>query len=274
MSIIPSSPAFMTVAKSNFSFFPETASNDLLLGVHTNSQRILFGVADSPSIMQISNSNINFNGTMQAQMMAVGGQVIGTGTNVLFSPIAPGFQIIDDNEGTGIGIGLERIQVNAGFFQWSDTTAMNVSANQTFNSSSVFTLFPYSDISGSEQEFSKNAVSFTGKYISQDFALANDSQSITLTGPAGMFCFGFDSLITDQSNVVENIVFRCYYNKDTFNNAFQNYYSLNGSQFVTAKLSPYTTVAIQYVPADNIGLSFTLDPSVTFRITRLSVIET
>jgi hypothetical protein len=275
MTAISSAPAFMTVAKSNLTYFPEASNNDLVIGIHQNTQRILFGVSDSPSILQISNSNIQIAGTMKAQMIAVGGQIIGTGTDVVFSPIAPGFKIIDEGEGTGVGIGQERIQLQSGFLQWANTTTMLINPDQTISNSLQYLYFAYDQVSGDEKDFTKNALAFTGKYISQDFVLINDSLSIVLTGPSGMFCLGFDFISTNLKQFDETITFRCYYNKKTSDSIFQNYYSIKGSQFINIMLPSYSTLQVIFNPADNPGNSLSiLDSSINLRITRLSIIET
>lgn len=251
MSIVAGSPAFMTVAKSNQALFSDTASNDLLLGVHNLGQRILLGVSNNPSVVEISSSNVNVTSSMQVQMMTVGGQMIGTGTNVVFSPIASGFTA--DNT-SGVGIGSESVQ----------TTTVTPDPNHWFIATTNV-LFSYLNISGNEQSFASGAVAFTGKYASVDYVLVNDNVSLVLTGSGGVFCFGFDS-VTDES-----AVFRCYYNKSTATNAPQDYYLLRGSAFATAMLPTFTTLFLQYNTSDNGGKTFTSCPVSTFRITRLSV---
>lgn len=272
------SPAFFVAARSNQSYFGDASTNDLVIGVNSASQRILMGISDGgTSALQISESNVTINGMFQSNMLIVGGEIIGTGSTVVFSPISPGFHIIDDDEGTGIGIGTERIQLTAGFLQWADVTPITAAAGQTFpngGSSVTYMAFPYANVAATEQSFSKNAISFTGKYISQDFALVNDGVSIVLTGPSGMFCIGFDFISSNITKFDESIVFRVYYNKSTTTTYLQNYYSLSGSQFINVMLPSYTTLMIQFLTQDNQDAStFVLDPNCVFRMTRMSVIE-
>ena len=267
-----SSPAFLTVAKSNQAYFPEAMSNDLIIGTFSNSQRILFGVADNPSLMQISNSNISIGGQFKADMVAVGGQIVGTGTSVVFSPIAPGWKILDDNEGTGIGIGLERVQVSSGFLQWANSTTCSILGGQLLSNISNL-LFDYDSVVRDEKQFSKSAINFTGKYISQDFALQNNKHTMFLTGPGGLFTIGFDIFDCDVASNSENFTFRCYYNKSTDSMGFQNYYSIKGSQFITVMLPSYGSIKFVYNPADNQGVVITPYPSNIIRLSRISVIE-
>lgn len=270
------STAFITVAKSNASYFPESSSNDLLIGTFNDTQRILLGPANYPSLMQISNSNVTIGGMFEADMVAVGGQIIGTGSEVIFSPINPNWQIIDQTEGTGIGIGQQRVHLNNAFLQWGNTTIMELNDNQQFSSSSSphDLTFTYNNLTNvDETTHSKSYVNVTGKIISSDFVISNDSKLFLLAGPTGLFTFGFDNISSDLGESDESLVFRCYYNKKTITTTPQNYYLLKGSQFVTALLPSYSTLIIKFYTEDNPGKSFTLTPGLIFRITRLSVIE-
>lgn len=266
--------AFLTIAKSNASYFPEAQRNDIVIGGQNDTQKILFGIAQNPSIMQISNSNIAIGGSFTAEMIAVGGQMIGTGTNVVFSPISTGWSIMDKEDPVvGIGFGPQRVQITNSLLQWQNTTTMAVIENQIFNSNSVKNiLFQYDGLDIQEATFTKNNVSIYGKQVSQDIALASSTDTFILTGPSGMFTLGFDKVCTDI-DFDESITFRCYYNKKTDNDILSYYYTVKGSQFINVMLPSFTQLVIKFYPSDNVGKSFNLNVSSIFRLTRLSLIE-
>jgi hypothetical protein len=271
---------FFTVSKSNALYFPESMSNDLIIATKETTQNILFGLVDSPSIMTISNSNVSIGGSFDAQMIAVGGQIIGTGTNVIFSPVSTGWTITDQADpAMGIGLGPQRVQLANSFLQWQNTTFMPVTENQPFNSNSIDNIgFQYNTLSSSipQETFLRGNISIIGKQISQDFVLSEDSYKYMLTGPAGIFTLGFDFIQTSLNNndYDEDLILRCYYNKKTQNiNATQGYYPLKGSQFITVMLPSSTQFNIQFNHNDNPNKSFILDSSCILRITRLTVIE-
>jgi hypothetical protein len=266
--------AFVTIAKSNSTLFPESLSNDLLIGTLSNSQRILFGTAENPSLMTIASSNVKIGGSFAAEMIAIGGQIIGTGTELVFSPISTGWAITDNaDKSIGIGLGPQRIQFTNSFLQWSHTTTMPVTENQPFNTTITNVGFQYQNLDLDETTFSKASVSILGKQISQDFALDNNSTKFVLTGPSGVFTIGFDQVTTLVKDYDETIKFRLYYNKRTDLNNFENYFVLNGSQFVTVMLPNYCQLIVKYDPSDNPSKSFTLNTSTVLRMTRLTVIE-
>ena len=269
-----SAPMFITMAKSNQSFFPESSSNDVVIGVRDNQQTILFGVADSPSVVRISNSNMLVSGRMQTDNMAVGGQIVGTGSKVLFSAIDPGWQVSND-EDSGIGIGVQRVQVNAGFFNWGNVCQVNIA-------SGVFSLvggndlpLGYSGLTSTEQSYSKNNVSFDGKPLTGDIVISNDNKTINVVGPGGAFSFGFHIINTSAGGSFdENVVFRCYYRKSSTMSTFANYYLLKGTQWVTTSLPSYGGLRLVYHPADNGGATLQLTSGTIFMINRISVAET
>jgi hypothetical protein len=274
MSLLNS--AFLTVAKSNAAYFPESQSNDLVIGAVDDTQKILVGIADNPSIMKISNSNISIGGSFTAEMIAVGGQIIGTGTTVVFSPISTGWAFSDDTDPSmGIGIGNQRVQFQNSFPQWSNTTTMYVSENQSYNSNTIGTTlgFQYNNMDIQEYTYTRDSVSIFGKQISQDFVLSSSSDKFLMTGPAGLFSIGFDFVSTNTIAYDESLVFRCYFNKKTDNIIFQNYYSIKGSQFINVMLPSYTQLVLRFFPEDNVGKSFILDTSTKLRITRSTIIE-
>jgi hypothetical protein len=274
---------FFTVSKSNALYFPESMSNDLIIATRENTQNILFGLVDSPSVMKITNSNVSVGGSFDAKMIAVGGQIIGTGTNVVFSPISTGWSITDQADpAMGIGLGPQRVQLANSFLQWQNTTFMPVTENQSFSSNSIANIgFQYNTLSSyiPEQTFLRGNISIIGKQLSQDFILSKDSDKYMLTGPAGIFTLGFDLIETNLNltnhDYNENIILRCYYNKKTENNnATQGYYPLKGSQFITVMLPSSTQFYIQFNHNDNPNTTtFELKTSCILRITRLTVIE-
>jgi hypothetical protein len=282
------SSAFFTVSKSNSSYFPDSGSNDLIIGIQDNTQNILFGIESNTSILKISNSNVTIGGSLITEMIAVSGQIIGTGTNVVFSPISTGFGLTNPTDlSMGIGLGPQRVQIQNSFIQWPNSTTMPVLESQSYNSNTANILFQYDNILDAsnnsnnpvpEQTFSQTTISITGKQISQDFVLSNGKNKFYLTAPSGMFSLGFDSINTLNKEYDETIVFRCYYNKKTQqDNIPQGYYYIKGSQFINAMFPKYSRIYLIYDPIDNPSKSFTLDgsqySSTKFRITRLSVIE-
>lgn len=269
-----SAPMFLSVAKSNQSFFPEAASNDIAFGVRDNQQTILFGVANSPSVLRISNSNMLVKGQMETNNMAVGGQIVGTGSKVLFSAIDPGWQVLND-EDSGIGIGNQRVQVNAGFFNWGNICQVNL-PSATYSVVGINdVLLGYSSITNTEQSYNKNAVSFDGKPVSGDIIVGNDDKTLNMIGPGGAFSFGFHIINTSAGGSFdENVVFRCYYRKSNTVNTFPKYYLLKGTQWITTSLPTYGGLRLVYHPSDNAGATLELTSGTSFMINRLSVAET
>jgi hypothetical protein len=266
-------PGFFTIAKSNQSYFPETQSNDVIIGIKDNQQKILFGVADAPSMMQITNSNITIGGQFKADGVAVGGQIIGTGTNVIFSSIDHGWQVTN-NEDIGLGIGNNRVQINNSFLQWGNMAKLVAQCNWVYDgttNSNIF--FNYTTLTATEEQYQKNSINVNGKAVSFDFTLQDDEQTINLTGPGGVFTFGFDALNSTVSNYVENINVRCYYRKTNMTPSFANYYMLKGSQWITTSLPHYGGLKLIYKAEDNNGNTFTMGSNVSFSITRVSVNE-
>jgi hypothetical protein len=269
-----SAPMFITMAKSNQSFFPESASNDVVIGVREEQQTILFGVADSPSVVRISNSNMLVNGPIQTDNMAVGGQIVGTGSQVLFSAIDPGWQVLN-NDDSGIGIGVQRVQVNSGFLNWGNVCQVNIESGVFSASGSNDVLLGYPAITTTEQSYSKNNVSFDGKPLTGDIVIGNDNKTINIVGPGGAFSFGFHVLNTSAGGSFdENVVFRCYYRKSSTMSTFANYYLLKGTQWITTSLPSYGGLRIVYDPADNGNAPLELTSGTIFMINRLSVTET
>ena len=267
--MMPTSRGFLSFAKSNQSFFPESLSDDIIIGIKSNTQRILFGVENAPSVMRISDSNVTIGAQLNADMIAIGGQIIGTGTNVVFSPIDPGWNIVDE-QATGFGIGKERFQITSGFVQWANTTIISVPP-QTLNiTSNIY--FNYNDIDKTENVFSKGSINFSGKYISPDFALRNNSFIFNLTGPGGVFTLGFDYINCNLGQYFENLIIRCYYNKSTDYDSFTNFYLIKGSEFVTTMFPSYSALKFVFDTTDNNGITF-IPETMNLRITRLSVIE-
>lgn len=266
-------PGFFTIARSNQSYFPETHSNDVIIGIKDMQQKILFGVADAPSVMQITNSNITIGGQFQAEAVAVGGQIIGTGTNVIFSSIDPGWQVTN-NDDVGLGIGNNRVQINNSFLQWGNMAKIAVQSNRIYGGSvNSNLLLDYNSLTVTEQNYQKNSINFNGKPVSFDFTLQNDEHTIILTGPGGVFTFGFDALNTASSNWVENLQVRCYYRKTNLTPSFANYYMLKGTQWITTSLPHYGGLKLVYKAEDNNGNTMTMGSNVSFSITRISVNE-
>lgn len=269
-----SAPMFVTVSKSNQSFFPESMSNDVVIGVKDQDQRILFGVKDSTSVLRVSSSNVLVNGRIESENVGVGGQIVGTGSKVIFSAIDPGWQVLNDDE-TGIGIGLQRVQVNAGFLNWGNLTQLNIAYGGNYNVNGENPiLLDYSNIPNTAKAYSKNNVSFTGKPISADFAVASDDTTLNMTGPGGVFSFGFHSINTANGTYDENVILRVYYRKSNVFSTFPKYYLLQGSQWMTTSLPSYGGLRIVYHPADNGGNALQVQSGTIFMINRLSIAET
>jgi hypothetical protein len=293
------SSAFFTVSKSNSSYFPDSGSNDLIIGIQDNTQNILFGIESNTSILKISNSNVTIGGSLITEMIAVSGQIIGTGTNVVFSPISSGWTNINETEPTdptiGIGIGEHLLQVQNSFVQWPNSTTMLAHENQNYTSNAGVqnVSFQYTNSTFPESNFSHASISITGKQISQDFALSKELSSTDyknkffLTAPNGLFSIGFETIKTkNTTNTIppnttineydESIVFRCYYNKQTVqNNSRHGYYYIKGSQFINIILPQYSQINLEYWPVDNpnnSNISIELDTTTKFRITRLSIL--
>lgn len=232
------SAAFLTVAKSNATYFPSARSNDLLIGTKDSNQNILIGTADVPMV-KITSNNVNIGSSMLVPTIGVQNVLLGTD----------------------------------GSTQSSTNTSLSLSAlpTYTFPSNSIPINFDYDSLQTSPQSFSRNVISGQGKVITEDFAILDNKTDILLTGVDGLFAIGFDRCSTSTQDDVENITFKCYYNKKTDTTSFQNAYTITGSSFITVSLPSFTTLRFFVENATNQSLTpFSFTTQTRVRITRLS----